>query len=95
MPIVIDGFISAVSAALARKIHPAAKDYMLCSHVSKEPAGIKILEYIGLKPLITAEMCLGEGTGGIMLLPMLDGALAVYNSAHRFNELPMERYEEL
>lgn len=95
VPIVIDGFISAVSAALACGIEPLAKEYMLCSHVSKEPAGMKMLGYIGLKPLITAEMCLGEGTGGILLLPMLDGALAVYDSAHRFGDLPMERYEEL
>lgn len=95
IPIVIDGFISAVSAALAVGINPLAKEYMLCSHVSKEPAGIKMLEYIGLKPLITAEMCLGEGTGGVMLLPLLDGALALYNSVHKFENLPMERYVEL
>lgn len=94
IPIVIDGFISGVSAALACEINPLAREYMLCSHVSKEPAGIKMLEYIGLKPLITAELHLGEGTGGIMLLPMLDGALSVYHSAHRFDDLSMERYVE-
>ena len=53
-----------------------------------------VLDYLGMKPLITAEMCLGEGTGGVLMLPMLDAALAVYNSAHRFDELPMERYKE-
>lgn len=94
VPIVIDGFISAVSAAIAALICPKAKGYMLCSHVSKEPAGKKMLDYLSMKPLITAEMCLGEGTGGVLLLPMLDAALAVYNSAHRFDELPMERYKE-
>lgn len=95
IPIVIDGFISAVSASLACMINPLAKEYMLASHVSKEPAGIKILDFIGLKPLITAEMCLGEGTGGILLIPLLDGALSVYKSAHKFDNLPMEKYEEL
>lgn len=95
IPIVIDGFISAVSAALAEKINPLAKEYMLCSHVSKEPAGRKILDLIGLKPLITAELALGEGTGGILLLPLLDGALSVYNSAHSFDDLQIERYVEL
>ena len=54
-----------------------------------------LLEKIGVKPLITAEMRLGEGTGGIMLLPLLDGALAVYNNAHRFDDMGMERYVEL
>ena len=95
IPIVIDGFISAVSAALACALNPIVREYMLCSHVSREPAGIKILEFLDLKPMITAEMCLGEGGGGIMLLPLLDGALTVYDSAHRFAALPIEAYEEL
>ena len=94
VPIVMDGFISAVSALLAVKINPAVREYMLCSHVSGEPAAKKILEVLGLKPIINAEMRLGEGTGGVMLLPLLDGAAAVYNSAHRFDELPIERYVE-
>lgn len=92
IPVVIDGFISAVSAAIACEINSLAREFMLCSHVSGEPAAAKILEYIGLEPIITAKMRLGEGTGGVMLLPLLDGALAVYNSAHKFDELPMERY---
>lgn len=94
IPIIIDGFISAAAAAIAYKIAPKSRDFMLCSHVSGEPAARKILDFIGLEPLITAKMRLGEGTGGIMLLPLLDGAMAVYNSAHRFEELPMERYVE-
>lgn len=95
VPIAIDGVISAVAALLACEICPFAKEYMLASHVSGEKAGKMLLEKLGLKPLITAEMRLGEGTGGIMLLPLLDGALAVYNSAHRFDEMGIERYVEL
>ncbi len=94
VPVIIDGVISAVSALLAYRINPQSRDFMLCSHVSKEPAGKMILDEIGLKPIINAELCLGEGTGGILLLPMLDGALSVYNSAHKFENLPMERYVE-
>ncbi len=94
IPVVIDGFISAIAAALAVKINPLARDFMLCSHVSAEPAGIKVLSHIGLKPIITAGLCLGEGTGGIMILPLLDGALSVYHSAHRFDELNIKQYEE-
>lgn len=94
VPVIIDGVISAISALLAYRINPESRDFMLCSHVSKEPAGKMILDEIGLKPIINAELCLGEGTGGILLLPMLDGALSVYNSAHKFENLPMERYVE-
>ncbi len=95
IPIIIDGVISAVAALIAFKINPLAKGYMLASHISGEPSGRLILQKIGLKPLINAEMRLGEGTGGIMLLPLLDGALAIYNNAHRFDDIGIERYVEL
>lgn len=94
IPIIIDGFISAAAAAVAAEINPLAREYMLCSHSSGEPAAGKLLDLLELEPLITAKMRLGEGTGGIMLLPMLDGAVEIYNSAHRFEQLPMERYVE-
>ncbi len=95
VPIIIDGVISAVAAVLACRINFLASEYMLASHISGEPAGKMLLENIGVKPIITAKMRLGEGTGGAMLLPLLDGALSVYNSAHRFDETPIERYEKL
>ena len=94
IPIVIDGFISSVAAKLACMINPEAVNFMLCSHVSKEPAGRKMLESMGLKAIIDGELCLGEGTGGAMLIPLLDGALSVYHSAHRFDELKIEQYED-
>lgn len=95
IPIIIDGVISAVAALIAFKINPLAKGYMLASHISGEPSGRLILQKIGLKPLINAEMRIGEGTGGIMLLPLLDGVLAIYNNAHRFDDIGIERYVEL
>ncbi len=94
IPVVIDGVISAVSACLAEMIEPGCRDFMLPSHVSNEPAARLLLERLGLKAPITAGLHLGEGTGGVMLLPLLDGALAVYNGAHRFDDMNMERYIE-
>ncbi len=94
IPVVIDGVISAVSACLAEMIAPGCRDFMLPSHVSNEPAARLLLERLGLKAPITAGLHLGEGTGGVMLLPLLDGALAVYNGAHRFEDMNMERYIE-
>lgn len=94
LPVIIDGFISAVAAAVAAGICPAARDYMLGSHVSGEPAGKGILDYLGLQPVITAGLCLGEGTGGIMLLPLLDGALSIYHSVHSFDNLNIRQYRE-
>lgn len=95
IPIVIDGVISAVAANIAACICPLCQDYMLPSHVSKEPAGKFLLDKLKKKPLIQAELHLGEGSGGVCLLPMLDGALAVYHSSHRFETMGLERYQEL
>lgn len=95
IPVIIDGVISAAAAALAVIINENVRDYMLASHTSEEPAARGLLELIGVNAPINAGLRLGEGTGAVMLLPLLDAALAVYNSAHSFESLNMERYVEL
>lgn len=92
VPVVIDGVISAAAAAVAAKIEPKCAEYMLASHCSSEPAGRLLLESIGLTAPIHAEMRLGEGTGGLMLLPLLDCALDVYRESHTFDDMKLERY---
>lgn len=92
VPVVIDGVISAVSAAAAAEICPLCRDYMLASHISEEPAARLLLEKLGLKAPISAELRLGEGTGAVLLIPMLDAALAVYNSSHSFEKLSIKQY---
>ena len=95
IPIVIDGFISAVAALVASRIEPKTIEYMLPSHVSKEPAGKIILDALDLKPLITCEMCLGEGSGAVALLPILDMACNVYNKMSSFNDIGIDEYKPL
>lgn len=95
IPVIIDGVISAAAAALAILINENARDYMFASHTSEEPAAKGLLEFIGVKAPINAGLRLGEGTGAALLLPLLDAALAVYNSSHSFDSLDMERYVEL
>lgn len=95
IPIIIDGVISSVCALLAVRIAPVCREYMFASHVSEEPAGMLLLQELGLKPLIHANMRLGEGTGGVCLLPLLDLALAEYHHAHRFSETAIDAYVPL
>ena len=92
MPIVIDGVISAVAALVAARICPEAKDFMLPSHMSRESAAMRIMDELNLKPIIHADMALGEGTGAVALLPLLDMALRVYHGPHTFDDLGMEAY---
>lgn len=86
IPVLIDGFLSAVAALCALRLCPAASKAMLASHVSAEPAGALILDALGKKPLITAEMRLGEGTGAVAAMPLLDMALAVCRESYSFAE---------
>lgn len=95
IPVVIDGVISAAAACLASKIAAKSREYMLASHTSSEPAGVALLRELGLEAPINARLHLGEGTGGMLLLPLLDGALSVYYNAHKFDDLGMEGYKEL
>lgn len=95
IPVIIDGFISAVAALLAVKLNPLIKDYILASHVSKEPAGMMLLKKLDLKPLITCEMCLGEGTGAVLLVPILEMAASIYNNMSTFQDIEVEEYKPL
>lgn len=95
IPIVIDGFISAVAALVASRIEPKTIQYMIPSHVSKEPAGKMLLDALALKPFITCEMCLGEGSGAVALFPILDMACTVYNKMSSFDDIGIEEYKPL
>lgn len=95
VPIVIDGFISSVAALCAAKLAKAAKDYMLPSHVSKEPGGRILLEALGFSPFITCGMFLGEGSGAVALFPLLDMALRVYRHMGTFDEVRIDQYKVL
>lgn len=95
LPILIDGFISAVAALLAVRLAPLDSGYILASHVSGEPAGSLVLDSLGKQPLITAGMRLGEGTGAVAAMPLLDMAFAVYRSMCTFEEARFDAYQPL
>jgi len=93
VPVVMDGFISAVAALCAVRLCPAVRDYILPSHITAEPAGKMLMADLGFAPLLHGEMRLGEGTGAVALFPMLDLAAAVYHDAATFTEIKVEAYK--
>lgn len=95
MPVIIDGFISGVAALVAAALCPPAREYMLASHKSKEPAAHLVLEALGKDPFLTCDMSLGEGTGAVTLFPLLDMACAIYDRLGSFEEEKMEAYVPL
>lgn len=95
IPVVLDGIISEVAALLAAAICPESVSYLIPSHLGKEPACARIFEKLDLEPVIHAELALGEGTGAVMLFPLLDMAWEVYRENSTFEDIHVKAYEKL
>jgi len=86
LPVVVDGFIASAAALAAHAINPAVLPYLLFSHVSAETAHRRLLETLGVRPILDLDMRLGEGSGAAMAMPVLDGAVALYENMATFAE---------
>lgn len=95
IPVVADGVIACAAALCAVKLCPQARDYIIFSHKSFEPAGEKLLEALNAKPFIDAKMKLGEGTGAVTSVSLLDLALAPYLNMASFEEINIDAYKPL
>ena len=93
VPVVLDGLISSVAALVAERIVPGVWEFVLPSHLSKEPAAKWIAEELNLHPVIDAGLGLGEGTGAVMLFSLLDLALALYEDQTTFDTMEIAQYE--
>lgn len=95
LPIVMDGVISCVAALLAVRLCPLVREYLIASHESAEPAGQLLLNALEAKPFLQAGMRLGEGTGAVAAVALLDLALAAYSGMPCFDDVGIERYQPL
>lgn len=84
VPVVIDGFISGASALLAYSLAPQVKDYIIASHCSVECGHRFILEHMALKPILDLNLCLGEGTGAALAMPIIESSLNILNNMATF-----------
>ncbi len=93
IPIVIDGIISATAALLAERMIPGVRAFCIPSHSGKEPVMEQLLKALEITPVIGGNMALGEGTGAVMLFPLLDMAMALYSDGKVFEEIDVRQYE--
>jgi nicotinate-nucleotide--dimethylbenzimidazole phosphoribosyltransferase len=84
MAIICDGFISTSAAALAYAIAPQVKPYLLAGHCSEEPGHRHLLHYLGVSPILSLGMRLGEGTGAVLAMPIIESALRIYDEMATF-----------
>jgi nicotinate-nucleotide--dimethylbenzimidazole phosphoribosyltransferase len=86
VPVLLDGYISSAAALVAASIEPAARPWMLASHASAEAGHAIALETLGLTPLLSLDLRLGEGTGAALTLSIIRAALDLHRKMATFSE---------
>ena len=94
IPVVLDGFISGAAALVAFGLNPAVRDYLFAGHVSVERGHQIILEKLGLFPLLDLELRLGEGTGAVLAMHIIEGALRTHGEMATFAQAGVSNREE-
>jgi len=86
IPVVIDGFVSGAAALIATKMAPQLSDYLIAGHVSAERGHRVALEHLGLKPVLDLDMRLGEGTGAVLAIFIVEAAVRALTQMATFSE---------
>ena len=74
VPVILDGVVSNSGALVAHALAPRALGYIIAGHRSAEPGARIALEHLGLEPFLDLDMRLGEGTGGLLAVPLVQAA---------------------
>uniref|UniRef100_UPI00405715D6 nicotinate-nucleotide--dimethylbenzimidazole phosphoribosyltransferase n=1 Tax=Candidatus Electrothrix sp. TaxID=2170559 RepID=UPI00405715D6 len=83
-PVLVDGFISTAGALIACKLEPFVRDYIICAHRSVEQGHAVMQEQIRCKPLLDLNLRLGEGTGAVLAMNVVEAAVAVLTEVATF-----------
>lgn len=85
-PVLLDGFASSAAAAIVQALDPRGLDHCLAGHLSAEPGHARLLEKLKLRPLLSLDMRLGEGSGAALAVSVLKAAVACHTSMATFDE---------
>jgi nicotinate-nucleotide--dimethylbenzimidazole phosphoribosyltransferase len=86
VPVLLDGVVSNSAAIVALALATHSVDYLVAGHLSVEPGARAVLEKLGLQPLLDLEMRLGEGTGGLLAVPLVQAAAQVLGEMTTLDE---------
>lgn len=87
VPVVLDGVVSNSAALVAVALSSTTADYLIAGHRSVEPGAQVALKKLDLEPLLDLEMRLGEGTGGLLAVPLVQAAARVIGEMSTLEEL--------
>jgi nicotinate-nucleotide--dimethylbenzimidazole phosphoribosyltransferase len=77
VPVILDGVVSNSAALVAQALTPSCVGYLIAGHLSVEPGAVATLEHLGLEPVLNLHLRLGEGTGGLLAVPIVQAAARV------------------
>lgn len=86
IPVILDGFVSTVAAAVLATARAGATDHCLAGHRSVESGHGRLLQRMGLVPILELDMRLGEGSGAAVAIGILKAALACHSGMATFGE---------
>ena len=84
--VVLDGFIAGAAALLADLLCSRVRDYLFAGHRSAEAGHGALLDHLGLQPLLDLDLRLGEGTGALLAMPIIEAAAACLAEMATFAE---------
>ena len=87
VPVVLDGFISGAAALIAAELAPNVTPFCFAAHRSVEAGHRAALEKLGLKPLVELDLRLGEGTGAVLAMHLIEAAAKIYNEMATFADM--------
>lgn len=93
VPIILDGLITAAAALAAVKLNSEVLDYIFFSHEGKEKGVLKVSNFLGKKTFVKGNMALGEGSGGVAFMALLENVKVIYDKQASFSERGMEAYK--
>lgn len=86
MPVLVDGFISTVAALIAVEMAPDCAEWFFYGHVSQERGHQRVLTFLKARPLLNLDMRLGEGSGALVAVPVLQMACKLHNEMATFEQ---------
>ncbi|MEM7516593.1 MAG: nicotinate-nucleotide--dimethylbenzimidazole phosphoribosyltransferase, partial [Planctomycetota bacterium] len=89
--VVLDGFIVGAAALVAHRLRPEVLPHLVAGHVGGELGHRVVLESLGLHPLLDLDLRLGEGSGAVMALDLVDAAARILGEMDTFEEAGIER----